>query len=362
MPNNVRRDVAKRPEPCYFRSMTQKMPPPSLIDQLLAERAAAREARQLPTELRGKKLPRVSRALHADHRLLRAVHDYLLDPPRREGERQRHYTPRTVETYLDVVRLGIHLGDLTVPLRAAHTVGRYRNVLKVYKIVARCAEQLTGMFPGADVDREFDLHVSGLLARAQQIPEPHGGAGPRVRMTDDEWTRFVAAANNLSSPKREALVVLFASGLRVNEWFNLDRRLVRETSVGTKVVLVEKGEWRRVWAAGIGIRPALQVLAGKPGWTIVRDIFGPDYSRAYATVRKEIDQLARSAKIPSYSIHKFRHAFAVRARKGSTIDVVQEILGHKVISTTKIYVEEAPPDEVQKSTDQAAPDGLYRRS
>lgn len=341
--------------------MPMKPAPQGLVERALADRAAARAARQLPNALRGKKLPRVSRALHADHPLLRAVHDYLLDPPHREGERPRHYTPRTIETYLDVVRLGIHHGDLTMPLRAAQTTGRYRNVLKVCKIVVHCAEWLEANYPGANVDREFNIAVHGLLARAGQIPEPPGGAGPKVRMTDEEWSRFQRAANDLPSPRGEALLVLFASGLRVNEWFNLDRHRVREAAAGVKVVIAEKGGWRRVWPAAIGIRPALAILAEKGTWTIVRDIFGPDYSRAYATVRKEIDALAAKAGIPTYSIHKFRHAFAVRARVGSSIDAVQELLGHKVLNTTKVYVSEAPPDEVQRATDQAVPAGTYTK-
>lgn len=344
-----------------FPRMRPNQPPPSILDRALADRAAARTERELPTELRGHKLPRVSRSMYTDHPLLRAMHDYLRDPLRGHGERQRHYTPRTIETYLDVVRLGIHHGDLTVPLRAARTTGRYRNVLKVLKLVARVASWLETTYNGADIDREFRLPIKGLLDRAGQIPEPHGGSGPRIRMTDEEWNRFLAAANGLPSPRCEALLVLFASGLRVNEWFNLTRHVVRETSSGSKVVIAEKGDWRRVWSAGAGIRPALATLASKGGWTIVRDIFGPDYSRAYATVRREIDALAEQTGIPTYSIHKFRHAFAVRARKGSTIDVVQELLGHKVINTTKIYVEEAPQDEVQRASDQAVPLGVYRK-
>lgn len=364
MPDNNHMVVDFGPPPCYVSCMTsgrtepKARTEPGVVDRLLADRREKREARQLPPELRGRKLPRVPRAMHADHPLMRVLADWLRDPPTPDdGSKKRTYTARTIENYLDVARLGVHFGDLTYPIMAARTPSRHANVMKVYRIIDSVARLVRRHSPDADVDAALGIRISDLLERAREVPEPSGGSASRVRMSDDEWVRLVAAADRLPSPRREAILVLFKSGLRINEWFQLDRKTVRETGAGAKVIIAEKGDWRRVWSAGAPLRPALLSLAAAPRWQIVRDLFGKDYQQAYARVRRVVDDLALEAGTGSYGIHKFRGAFAVRARRGSSLDAVQELLGHRVITTTKIYVEHAPPEEVQAASDRAAESG-----
>jgi len=342
------------------RTAPKTKPGTGLVDLFISTRQEQREARQLPQELRGRKLPRVSRALHNDHPLMRILAEWLRDPPApADGKKRRTYTARSIETYLDIARIGVHFGDLTYPIRGAQTIGRYRNVIKVYRIIDAVVRRLREVSPGAAVDDELGILVSDLMARVREIPEPSGrGTSPKIRMTGDEWERFIEAAAAIESPAREAMIVLFTSGLRVNEWFNLDREKVREVGGGGKVVIIEKGDWRRVWEAAEEAQPVLLELAKHPRWSIVRDLFGDSYQQAYAKVRRIIDDLALDAGIRSYSIHKFRHAFAVRARKGASLDAVQQLLGHKVITTTKVYVEEAPPEERTAALNQAVPKGL----
>ncbi|MGC8547142.1 MAG: tyrosine-type recombinase/integrase, partial [Thermoplasmata archaeon] len=55
-------------------------------------------------------------------------------------------------------------------------------------------------------------------------------------------------------------------------------------------------------------------------------------------VRSRLKVIARRASVPQFHAHAARHWFATSLlRKGTDIRVIQEILGHRDISSTQIY-------------------------
>lgn len=159
------------------------------------------------------------------------------------------------------------------------------------------------------------------------------------------------------------LEVLFSTGLRVSELVGLDR---------DKVDL----ETREFGVIGKGRRPRVVFLSNRAAdwlgrWLTSRDdnwnpVFirfagsksdpktdGEEMRLTARSVQRIVDKYSRKAKLPiKISPHGIRHSFATDLlQNGAGLREVQEMLGHKNISTTQIYTHVTQP-QLKKVHDQ----------
>lgn len=156
------------------------------------------------------------------------------------------------------------------------------------------------------------------------------------------------------------LEVLFSTGLRVSELVGLNREQVD----------VQKKEFGVI---GKGRRPRVVFLSERAAYWVDRylksrpDNWDPVFVRNSGTkpelladggqmrlttrsVQRIVDTYCRKAKLPiKISPHGIRHSFATDLlSNGASLRDVQEMLGHKNISTTQIYTHVTRP-ELKKS-------------
>lgn len=151
------------------------------------------------------------------------------------------------------------------------------------------------------------------------------------------------------------LEVLFSTGLRVSELVSLDRDQVdlqsREFGVIGKgrrprvVFLSERAaEWLGRWLASREDQwdPVFIRFSGKKP-EITED--GENMRLTSRSVQRLVDKYSRKAKLPiKISPHGIRHSFATDLlQNGASLRDVQEMLGHKNISTTQIYTHVTRP-------------------
>lgn len=163
----------------------------------------------------------------------------------------------------------------------------------------------------------------------------------------------------LSSPAglrdKAILEVLFSTGLRVSELVNLNRDQIdletREFGVIGKgrrprVVFLSKraAEWLSRWLTSREDywQPVFIRFAGKQP-PITSD--GEEMRLTTRSVQRLVDKYVRKARLPiKISPHGLRHSFATDLlQNGAGLRDVQEMLGHKNISTTQIYTHVTQP-------------------
>lgn len=151
------------------------------------------------------------------------------------------------------------------------------------------------------------------------------------------------------------LEVLFSTGLRVSELVSLNRDQVdtksREFGVigkGRKprVVFLSKraSQWLERWLVTRQDywQPVFIRFAGKRP---ARTSDGEEMRLTTRSVQRIVDKYARRARLPiKISPHGIRHSFATDLlANGANLRDVQEMLGHKNISTTQIYTHVTQP-------------------
>ncbi len=292
-------------------------------------------------------MSRVSRARYRDHPLMLVLRVHL--EAHRDGD-GRPLTARTVEEYLGVARLGLAAGDLLEPLRRATNRGRYLNVRKAYKHIVRAAQAVQARAQaGQSADARLGIQVLDLMERAEKVERPPNRPVARPTMPLDEWQAILAGIKKLPAAERDSLFVLLRSGLRINDWFGVTRRQAREAATRGRTVIRQKGDRLRPWEVGDSVQARISSLLAVPKqWSTIRDLYGSDYPKAYHAVRVILRDLAVSIGIADRAPHRYRHALATRMRAEKIpLDVIQATLGHESIETTKIYVDEVPPEEIR---------------
>ncbi len=164
-----------------------------------------------------------------------------------------------------------------------------------------------------------------------------------------EEINAMLAVIDMSKPdghRNEAIIeVLYGCGLRVSELVNLT--LSRYHPEEAFIRVIGKGNKERLVPIGKSAMKALKhyIEYSRVHFPIVKDhedfIFqnqrGKQLSRVYVfTLVKKLAELAGIKK--SISPHTFRHSFATHlVEGGADLRAVQELLGHKSITTTEIY-------------------------
>jgi len=157
---------------------------------------------------------------------------------------------------------------------------------------------------------------------------------------------------------RAILEVLFSTGLRVSELVSLNRDQInfrtREFSVmgkGRKVRLVFLDDEaamtlsRYLKKRDDGFKPLFVRLKGPTPKNLVEDPDGESWRLSARSVQRMVKKYVKKSGISvDASPHVLRHSFATDLlRSGADIRSVQEMLGHKSISTTQIYTHVTNP-------------------
>jgi integrase/recombinase XerD len=143
---------------------------------------------------------------------------------------------------------------------------------------------------------------------------------------------------------RAILEILYATGARISELVSLktddlfpEVELVRFFGKGSKERLVPAGKscWKQMNRYLSESRPLL--LRGRRSGFLFLNRFGGRFTRmALFNIVKKYASLAKVGK--NVHPHTFRHTFATHLLEGGAdLRAVQEMLGHKDISTTEIY-------------------------
>lgn len=147
---------------------------------------------------------------------------------------------------------------------------------------------------------------------------------------------------------RTILELLFSTGLRVSELVKLNRDQInlqrREFGVigkGGRARLVfvsdRASEWIKMYLAKRkdNFKPLFIRYSGK----IVEENNGEKMRLTVRSIQRLVKKYVRRARIPvDATVHTLRHSFATDLlTNGADIRSVQEMLGHKNISTTQIY-------------------------
>lgn len=170
------------------------------------------------------------------------------------------------------------------------------------------------------------------------------GEAGRLLVTRDPGDR---AGGPLRSARDAAIVeLLYSSGLRVEEMVTLNvgcldpwEGAVRVLGKGSRERLVPVGE------SALGRMRTYLELRGIPffskgGEGGTRPLFtGPrDRRLNVRTLRRVVGRAGREAGLPKAYPHLLRHSFATHLlNRGCDLRSVQEMLGHKNLSTTQIY-------------------------
>lgn len=178
----------------------------------------------------------------------------------------------------------------------------------------------------------------------KRIPE-YLSVDSMFRLLDHIDTETVLDLRN-----RAMFETLYSTGIRVSELaglnvFDVDsaERLIRVFGKGRKERLVPVGE--KALEAIIAYRERLRYEPGADAKGVYPNTDGPlflnkDFGRiSTRSIARILEKQARSSGVPSpVSPHGLRHSFATHMLDaGADLRAVQEILGHKSLSTTQKY-------------------------
>jgi integrase/recombinase XerC len=217
--------------------------------------------------------------------------------------------------------------------------------------------------------RSFFRHLikMGRLAEspAERILTPKQDRTIPVYLPVDDMFRLLDAIETdtlLGARNRALFEILYSAGIRVSELAGLDAadidfagRTIRVTGKGNKQRMVPIGKKAAgsVWR----YREALQREAGidpEAGGALFRNNRGGRLTAR--SIARILESIARriGINIP-VSPHAFRHSFATHLLDaGADLRVVQELLGHKSLSTTQKYTH-VSIDRLMETYDKAHP-------
>jgi integrase/recombinase XerD len=266
----------------------------------------------------------VRSAVGSNRELLVAFSRYLEMRAHAVSTQKRHRTSvrkflefLASENVLNVERSTIRsfFAELRAKGGTGETIRRYFGTLKLFYRFLAAAGRFNRPSPVKFIE------VPKLVRRLPQC------------LSEGEVGRLLAATN---TPQERALVELaYASGLRLAE---LAALRIEEINFRSGTLRVVRGKGNRDRLAMIGSKASEAVRASvgsRKSGPVFLNLRGAPLGKNL--IHKAVREIGRRAGI-SVTCHSFRHAFATHLlNHGADIRYVQELLGHKLISTTQIY-------------------------
>lgn len=181
-----------------------------------------------------------------------------------------------------------------------------------------------------------------------------------IKFLDHEQVDRLLNMPEISTPEglrdKAILEVLFSTGLRVSELvslnrdgINLDRREFGVIGKGRRVRVVFLSEKAAVWLKRYlgsredDLQPVFIRYSGKK--PDADDTTGQSIRLTARSVQRLVEKYTKKAKLPiKITPHGLRHTFATDLLgNGADLRAIQELLGHKNVSTTQIYTHVTNP-------------------
>jgi site-specific recombinase XerD len=248
---------------------------------------------------------------------------------------RRAYSPRTLKTYVECVSLFARhfnaspdcLGPDQVRAYQLHLLDRglSRSRLKQTACALRFFYRFVLLRPWAQSLAETF------------IPFPRSQSKRPVLLSKEELRSFLIAIPSLKY--RAALMTAYAGGLRLSELLHLR---VQDIDSKNKRLFIHQGKGRidRVVMLSEKLLVVLRAY-----WKIFRPSFflfpgrAPDIPLSPPTLQQVCRTAASRAGLARVTPHCLRHAFATHLlENGTSLSVIQNLLGHRSISTTARYV------------------------
>jgi site-specific recombinase XerD len=276
-----------------------------------------------------------------------------------EDLRIRNFSPRTIEAYVArVAQFARHAGK-SPTLLGPEDVRRYQMSLIDRK-------RSWAMFNQTSCALRF-LYTVTLRKKwmLEHIPFPRQDRRLPVVLSAGELARFFAAVRN--ARHRAMVQTLYGTGLRLSEALGLN---VGDVDSARMVIRVEQGKGRRDRYVPLSVT-LLELL--RKYWRTYRPKGPRLFSSTNATiplspsgVQKACSQARLLAHLDKrVSPHVLRHTFATHLLEaGVDLKTIQEILGHRSLSTTAVYLHVAaralqstsgPVDLLRRIEDAAPP-------
>jgi integrase len=282
-------------------------------------------------------------------------------PPRTEKEvpTLRDFAPRFLDGYARANRqkpsgiaaketiLNVHLipvfGTKTLDTITSENVQHLKNQLRhrAPKTVNNVLTVLSVLLKKAE---EWDV-IERVLCAIRLLKTPK----PSVGFYDfDEYEQLVGAA--ISEPNAYLTVLLGGdAGLRCGEMMALEWR---DVDLSKRQICVERSDWKgqvtvpkggRLRYVPMTIRLAT-ALREHRHLRSARVLCHTDGARLSADVVKHyVERAARRAQLNANGVHRLRHTFCSHlAMRGAPARAIQELAGHKDLSTTQRYMHLSP--------------------
>lgn len=170
---------------------------------------------------------------------------------------------------------------------------------------------------------------------------------PRVLFTPELKKILALSQNNFFAIRNNAIMeILYSTGMRVHELLSITIYDVVQSD-GAIFIQGKNNRYRHVFMGGKAREAIARYLDERE--KLLKGKKLPDQEKLFINSKGEIltvrgvqwlvNNIARNRRLAkSVSPHAFRHSFATHMlERGANIRVVQELLGHKRLSTTQIY-------------------------
>lgn len=240
-----------------------------------------------------------------------------------------HLAPKTVEDIKKSLKwIQPHFGHLQVP-RVTHTIIDQYKILRKGKNCAINKE--LSYFSGIIrfmVDRDYARPLAIKMTKV-----PYKRPAP-VAPHHEDIERFIAEVRD--PIKRSLVLMMYLAGLRYGDvvkicWPDID--FAQRT-----VTLVQKGGEHRLTILPDAVHDLLYPMRKPKGFVFEN----PQTGKPYGSLKTLFKLAAKRAEIKHFSPHKLRHAAATEMLTATgDIFMVKQMLGHKDIKTTQIYLSTA---------------------
>ena len=305
--------------------------------------AAAENAVQLSAPRRG----RVAVALSAPYAGLMDDYAEALRPAPLSEQTRRTYASKVRQYLAWLATVGADGGALQDAAARDRAVLEYRNHLE--EVLERKPATVNNALAAVD-----DLYVRLGMGPASAPRAEVSSSVPRA-LSEDDAARFVRAVDALSSPRDAAIALVpFYAGARIAEIVGLDLDDVRLSTRGSILRIHGRGGRVRELPVHSRLRAALSGwLAERANWP------GADGPELFLNRRGErlsvrgahdvITATSRRAGLDDDTTALvLRHTLASRlARRGTSLVVVAELLGHARLETTRRYTRPTREEAVE---------------
>jgi len=200
---------------------------------------------------------------------------------------------------------------------------------------------------------EFHLEIEEI---ERMLPKLKGrSAKQRNSLSEDQYTEYMNACDELSNPARTILKLLPLTGMRIAEICNLttsnlkpigNRYILQFRGKGDKerIVPLSTTSWRLLKTYLVDQGYMFEDGSGMMSGSMFETKLGTQVTPHY--VRKYTRNIARERPLLNgLSPHILRHTFATRVnRSGIDLKTLQTMLGHSQIQTTSRYLHPTTED------------------